>query len=158
LFMDEFNFNEERKLSDVKLAEINGMVKHLFEMRATIEEMEEKVSEKKAELETLKQTIMLVLEAQNMTKLPTEHGLVYTTTKFQVSMPKDPARAAQLRAYFAKRGMEDMLTVNHMTLNSVFNSIVEEKETLGEKIDMKDIIPGVDEPTARQTLAMKKGK
>jgi len=155
---DEFNFFEEKPIDQVSLAELDGMIKNLFEQRKAIEEMEDAVDEKKKIMEALKEKIRGILEAHNKPNYPTQYGTVYTQTKYQVSMPKDPARAAQLRAYFAKRNMEDMLTVNHMTLNSLFNSIVEEKETLGETIDMKNIIPGVDEPTARVVLAMKKGK
>ena len=153
-----FDFNEERKLDEVKLSELNAMTRKLFEMKEEISKMEEAVDAKKAEMENLKQVVLNILDAQNMTKFPSESGLVYSQTKFQVSMPKDPNRAAALRAYFAKRGMEDMLTVNHMTLNSLYNSIVEEKKLAGEAVDMTDIIPGVEEPTARVVLAMKKGK
>lgn len=156
--MENFNFFDEKKPTDISLSEINGMVKELFERKRDIDEHEELVSQKKLAMESLKQKLLQILDSQNMTKLPTEHGLVYKQTKMQVSFPKDPARAAQLRAYFAKRGMEDMLTVNHMTLNSLYNDLVEELEARGETPDLDNIIPGVEKPTARDVLAMKKGK
>ncbi len=155
---NEFNFFEEKPASNVSLSEINSMVKELFSLKAKIEDLEAAADVVKAEKETLSQKILQVLEAQNMTKLPTEHGLVYKQTKMQVSMPKDPGRAAQLRAFFAKNGMEDLLTVNHMTLNSVYNSIIDEMEAQGKTPDLDNLIPGVEKPTARDVLAMKKGK
>lgn len=155
---EEFNFFEEKPLDQVSLAELDAIIKKLFDERKEIEAMEDAVSARKLELESLKERVKGILEANNKPNYPTQYGTVYTQTKYQVSMPKDPSRAAQLRAYFAKRNMEDMLTVNHMALNAFFNSVVEEKKALGESIDMSDILPGVEEPTARVTLAMKKGK
>lgn len=154
----EFNFFEEKALDQISLAELDGMVKRLFDYKKEIESMQDAIDSKQGEMDSLKETIKSVLEAHNKPNYPTQYGMVYTQKKFQVSFPKDPVRAAQLRAYFAKRGMDDLLTVNHMSLNSIFNSIVAEKETLGEEVNLKEIIPGVEEPTARVVLAMKKGK
>lgn len=155
---NEFNFFEDKKESDVSLAEINAMVKSLFELDVKIKGMEDDVAAQKTIKDSIKEKLLEILDAQNLTKFSSEAGLVYKQTKMQVSYPKDPARAAALRAYFARRSMEDMLTVNHMTLNSLYNSIKEELEAQGETPDLDNIIPGVEKPTARDTLAMKKGK
>lgn len=155
---EEFNFFEEQDLTKIQMGEMENLLKLLFDKRKEIEADEDLIKAKNAELDSLKQKVLSILDANGKKNFDSQYGKVYSQTKFQVSMPKDPNRAAALRAYFAKKGMEDVLTVNHMTLNAIFNSIVEEKETLGEAIDLKEILPGVDEPTARVVLAMKKGK
>lgn len=154
---DNFNFSEIRQLEQISLKQISEMVELLFVKRAELEERQKALDEESKELEIVKQKVISILADHNQTEFShKQYGKVYTQTKFQVSMPKDPAKSAALRAYFAKRGMEDMLTVNHMTLNSLYNSIKDEKEANGEPIVLNEIIPGVEEPTARVVLAMKK--
>ena len=153
----DFIFLEETEMDNVSLAKLSEIVEVLFTKRAEIDERQKEIDEESARLDRLKEQVIGILDKHNQKEFShAKYGKVYTQTKYQVTMPRDPDKARQLRAYFAKQGMEDMLTINHMTLNSLYNSIKDEKEARGEEIKLDDIIPGVDEPKARVVLAMKK--
>lgn len=155
--LTEFNFFKESELDDVSLSKLSEIVEVLFTKRAELDEKQKKLDEESALLEKLKGQVISILEKHNQKEFShAKYGKVYTQTKYQVTMPKDPEKSAKLRAYFLERGMEEMLTINHMTLNSLYNSIKEEKEANGQDIDLSEIIPGVDEPKPRVVLSMRK--
>ena len=154
---NEFDFFEEKELDQVSVSELQGMVKTLFEKRAEYEELEKLSKEKSAEVESLKIKVLSIMETHNMTKFPVDGvGTVYTQNKYQVSFPKEPDKAAQLRQYLVDNELAQMLTVNHQTLNSFYKSKVE--EVLANGGSPTDVLPGVGEPQVHVTVAMRKGK
>lgn len=155
--MDNMNFFEEKPLSEVSVAELQAMVKELFEKRKEVEELEEVVKEKNAYVDGLKQKVLSILEAHNQDNFQVSGvGSVYRSTKMQVSYPKDPEQAAKFRQYLIDNGMESMLTLNHQTLNAFYKSKVSEAESQGLPID--NVLPGISEPSVFVTIGMRKGK
>lgn len=155
--MDNMNFFEEKPLTDVSVAELQGLVKELFDKRKEAEDLEDIVKEKNAYVDSLKQKVLSILEAHNQDNFQVPgYGSVYRTNKFQVSMPKEPEKAAKLRQYLIDTGSESMLTVNHQTLNAFYKSKISEAESQG--LPITDVLPGVDEPSVYVTIGMRKGK
>ncbi len=154
--LTEFNFFEESDLDSVSLSKLSEIVEVLFTKRAELDERQKKLDEESALLEKLKGQVISILEKHNQKEFShAKYGKVHLKTMEQVTMPKDPEKAAKLRAYFYERGMADMLTVNYYSLNSLYSSIKEEKMALGQT-DLSEIIPGVDEPKPRVVLSMRK--
>lgn len=155
--MEEINFGfEEKPLDQITIQELDAIVKDMFAKRKQAEELEDQASELNKEVEALKFKVMDILEATGRLNHETPGaGKVYTTTKYQVSYPKDPVESAKFRQYLFDHGMESMLTVNHNSLNAFYKSKLEEA---GEGADPSAVLPGIGNPEARITLSMKKGK
>lgn len=152
----EFEFLQEKELSTTTIQELDAMVKKMFALRDEADELESKAKELKAECEEIKFKVMKVLEATNRSNHETPGaGKVYTQTKYSVTFPKDPEKAAQFRQYVLDNGLDSMLTVNHQTLNSFYK---QELERLGESADPASVFPGVGAPEQHVVLAMKRGK
>jgi hypothetical protein len=155
--MDEMLFGfEEKPLDQITIQELDAIVKEMFQKRAEAEALEDQASELTKEVEALKFKVMNILEATGRLNHETPGaGKVYTTTKYQISYPKDGEEAAKFRQYLIDHGMESMLTMNHQSLNAFFKSKLEEA---GEGADPSKVLPGIGSPEARITLSMKKGK
>lgn len=152
----EFEFLQEKELSATTIQELDAMVKKMFALRDEADELESKAKELKSECEMVKHKVMEILEATNRTNHETPGaGKVYTQTKYQVTFPKEPEKAAQFRQYILDNGLDSMLTVNHQTLNSFYK---QELERLGEAADPSSVLPGVGAPEQHVVLAMKRGK
>lgn len=155
--MEQMNFGfEEKPLDQITIQELDAIVKDMFAKRKQVEDLESQASELNKEVEALKFKVLNILEATGRLNHETPGaGKVYTTTKYQVSYPKDPEDAAKFRQYLVDHGMSSMLTMNHQSLNAFFKSKLEEA---GEGADPSSVLPGIGSPEARITLSMKKGK
>lgn len=155
---DTMNFFEEKELSTTSIADLQHMVKTLSEKRKHYDDEKTKLSALNAEVEELESKILSVLQESNQSKFSVDGiGTVSKVKKYQVSFPKDEENANKLRQFCLEQGYSDKLTVNYQALNSLYNSIKEEKEMRGE-LDFTDVIPGVGEPVVRETLSLRKGK
>lgn len=155
--MEQMNFFEEVPLEQVSISDLQAMVKTMATKRKEYDEQKKIASDINSEIETLEQKILSILEAHNLTKFPVDGiGTVYTSEKFQVSFPKDPDKAAALRAYCYDNGLDTMLTINHNSLNSLYKSKKEELQLAGE-LDFSNVIAGVDEPKVYKTIGFRKG-
>lgn len=156
--MEQFNFFEEKTLTDVSVAELQAMVRLLADYRVLEQEAKDAYSRKAEQVTELEQKVLSVLEAHNMKNFNVDGvGTVYASEKFQVSYPKDPVKAAQFRAFCLSNGFENMLTVNHQTLNSQFKARKEELELQGLLREVSDVFPGVEEPKVYRTIGFRKG-
>lgn len=153
-----FDFLEEKAFSDLKIGELDAIVKSLFDKRQEIEADEEKVSEKKKELEILKVKLLAILEAHGKKGYDSPFGKIEKREEPQVTWPKDPDKAKLTKQWCIEHGFDDSLTMNSRTFNSVYKAELESKKMEDESVDLDSIIPGVEKPTIRETLVMKKGK
>lgn len=156
---DRFDFFPAEEIGEVSLKDLSTMVEQLFTGRAELERKQKLLDEESKQLEILKAKIVGILNDHNQKEFShAGFGKVYTQTKYQVSFPKDPEKAEVLRKYLEERGMTDLLTVNHMTFNATFNAEAEAIAAEHGTVDLNNVFPGVEAPTARVVLAMKKGK
>lgn len=155
--MDEFNFGfEEKSLDQTTIAELDGMVKKCFELRAEYEALKDQSSEKYGEYEAMQAKVQSVLEATGRLKHETPGaGTISMKTQYNVAFPKDSERAAEFRKYLVDNGLDSMLTMNHQSLNAFYKSKLEEA---GEGADPSQVLPGIGAPEQRVTLSMRKGK
>jgi uncharacterized protein (DUF885 family) len=155
--MEDMNFGfEEKPLDQTTIQELDAMVKKCFELRAEYEALKQQASDKHSEYETMQYKVQNILEATGRLNHNTPGaGTISMVTKYQVSFPKDEESARRFRQYLVIHGMENMLTMNHQTLNAFYKSKLEE---LGEGADPARVLPGVGAPEQRVTISMRKGK
>lgn len=156
--MDNMNFFEDAPMKEVTVGELQFLVKAMFEKRAEYEQKSNEAKILSEELETLKSKVLAYLQENNQTSFKVDGvGQVYTSNKYQVTMPKDSENAKKLRDYLlGTEGLEGYLTVNHQSLNSLYKSKVE--EALADGRSISDALPGVSEPQVFTVIAMRKGK
>lgn len=133
-------------------------VKQLWAKKAEVEAMEEQVEQQKAILTALKQEVLKNLETLELEKLNVPGcGTVYRQKQFSVKVPKEPEAKAALFDWIKTNKGEDvlqnMLSINSMTLNSFYKSELEIAKEEGN-IDFK--IAGISEPEVYFQLAMRK--
>lgn len=148
---EQFNFSQHTK--EINLTEFDALCKKLYEQRAVVESMEKSLKDETARLEDLKQKVMAVMNDAGKEKYHVDGlGLLYFQTKRTASMPKDPEKRAKFFSYLRDKGIfEDLITVHSQTLTSFWNQEFEAAQS------PDFAIPGIDEPSARKTLVMKRG-
>ena len=155
--MEDMNFGfSEKPLDQTTIAELDGMVRECFRLRAEYEALKDQASEKNGEYEIMQAKVQSILEATGRLNHSTPGaGTISMVTKYQVSFPKDAEKAAAFRKYLLDNGLDAMLTMNHPSLNAFFKSKLEEA---GESANPSQVLPGIDNPEQRITLSMRKGK
>ncbi len=151
----ELNFFEEKELSAVSISELQGMVRNLASKNIAIDEIESQAKAMRAEADELKQKILSVLAEHNMKSFKVDGvGTVGTINRYSVKWPKDPEHAAKTRQWLIDQGMESMLNLNHMTLNSLYKDQAAQAE--GEGRSPIGVIPGLGEPEVQPILSFRK--
>ena len=155
--MEDMDFGfAEKPLDQTTIAELDGMVKKCFELRAEYESLKEKSSEKYGEYEAMLAKVQSILEATGRLNHSTPGaGTISMKTQYTISFPKDSEKAAEFRKYLVDNGLDSMLTMNHQSLNAFYKSKLEEA---GEGADPSQVLPGIGVPEQRITLSMRKGK
>lgn len=148
---EEFNFDAHHK--ELNLKEFEALCTEMFEQRRKVEELEKQAKEASTILEELKTKVGAIMSEVGKEKYHVEgQGLIYFQNKRTASMPKDPAKRAEFFQYLKDKGIfEDLITVHSQTLTSFWNQEFEASQSPDFKI------PGIDEPSARKTLSMKRG-
>ena len=129
----------------------------VFEQRAKVDERKALLKEEQEKLDELEAKILATMEELDEDKVHVAgYGLLYTTTRFTVRVPKELADKRQLFEHFRERGIfDEMVSVASPTLNSYYKTEMEAAIAKGD-VDFK--IPGVGEPTHIKTLSVRKGK
>jgi hypothetical protein len=155
--MEDMNFGfSEKPLDQTTIAELDGMVRECFRLRAEYEALKDQASEKNGEYETMQAKVQSILEATGRLNHSTPGaGTISMVTKYQVSFPKDEENASKFRQYLIDNGMESYLIMNYQTLNGLYKS---KKDELGDGADPTKVLPGIETPEARVTVSMRKGK
>lgn len=149
----EFDFNAHEPKKNVDLVAFDTLCREIFLQKRRVEDAEEVVSKANAELERLKAEAMKIMKDSGKEKFFVEGmGTIYIHNRYSVTVPKEPSRRQEFFNYLKDKGVfEDIITVNHQTLNSYWK---QEWETAGSSPDFE--IPGVGQPTLFQTVATRK--
>jgi len=147
---------EEPKES-IDLVAFDTLCRDLWDARDEAEIAEQHFKEKSARCEALKAKVQAYMDDAGMEKYHcASRGLVYTTQRMSVTVPKDDDRRAQFFAYLRDKGVfENLITVNFQTLNALYKAEFEAAVAAGLP-DYK--MPGIGEPSFAKTLTMRRGK
>lgn len=149
---EEFDFGAHEK-KEVNLTEFDGLCRAIFAQRSVVEAKELELKKETERLEELKTKALKILKDAGKEKFLVEgQGTLYIHNRYTVSTPKDPEERKKFFGYLRAKGVfEDLITVNHQTLNSFWK---EEREASNNDPDFT--IPGIGEPTLFQTVALRK--
>lgn len=143
----------------VDTAQLDALCK---KMQSDWDAYEKLHNEAKALKEIYEETEHKVLQTLKAAKKSKYHvdglGTVSIRNTYQVTTPKTMAAKEKLFKYLANRGKEvyyAYLTVNSQSLNSFYNKELELAKEAGAG---NFSIPGIDEPTHRETIAFRKEK
>lgn len=154
---EQFNFAEEKPMTELTINEFKAICKNLFDIRTEFEEIERIYKVKSKELEDAKYKVLAYMEEY---KLPSFEvpgmGTIGTRNTFQVKMPQETDKREILLAYIRESGLENTLTINHNTLNKLYNDKRKEVEEQGGSLE--GLIPGLDDPRVHTILTIRKGK
>lgn len=137
------------------LGEVKDRVQELFAFQAEVKALEDALDVKKKQLEDMKAKLLGALEEGGIDsyKVP-GLGMIGVRNNFSVTMPKDPDERVKFISYLEGRGLKDLLTVNHQTLNAFY------KEQLDQAVAEENAdfaVPGLGEPKHYKTLYLRKG-
>lgn len=136
-------------------ADLKLITKEAADLKTEIARLDGQLKVAKEKFEKIADTIKKTLDLMEMDSMRAHGYLFYKENKTSVSMPKDPASKKELFDYLESKGIFlETVSVNSMTLNSLYKSLAE--DAAGEGIlDFK--LPGVDEPVNYVNLKMRKG-
>lgn len=141
-------------LSAVTIQELEVKIKLYQEQKDKVEQAEAEVERLKKEMNNTGQWLQEFMTQHNKTSYKSCYGNLVLTTKFSVSMPKEPEKRDALFGYLKEKGIYDtMITINHQTLNSYYK---EEMEAHLNKGELDFTLPGVSEPSAHRTISLRR--
>lgn len=151
------DWNKVSPATDISTAYLDNLVKQMQEQYAEYEAAKKHAA---GLLETYNETEAKVLETLRLAgkkKYFVEGlGTVSIRTKFQVTTPKSLEAKQAFFKFLAEKGEAvyyGILSVNSQTLNSFYNAELKAAQEVGAG---NFSIPGIDEPTHRDTIAFTK--
>lgn len=118
-----------------EIAELDGQAEG---MKLTLKALNEQIAEKERK-------VMAMLEQAELKTFKGSRGSMTIASRWGVKMPKEPEVKEALKAYCEERGIWDNLwTINHQTLNSMFKQAMEAATEAGEMIDIPGLNPVED--------------
>jgi len=145
-------------MSEVSITELESTITALTEARKDYDMAKTIASEKNKVVDELEIKLIEMLEAVGKDVYVGNSARVTVVSKLQVTTPKSPEDKQKFFEWLkSKHGEETMwayATVNHNSLNSLYNKEVEEAQLRGSLANVE----GIEAPTLRKTLQVRVGK
>lgn len=142
---------------DTTLQQMDELGQHLAALMRVKEEAQAVLDDASGKVEEQKKKLLAYLKHFNREKFEIPGvGTFYVRQQFSVKTPKSPEdRDAFFNYLKAKGAFDDMITVNHATLNAYYNAELDAAQQTGIE-NFK--IPGLGDPTLYETINMRKAK
>lgn len=122
----------------------------LYAQNRKVKTMQEAVDEESKILNQLKTKVMNYMEEYEKEKYSSNEGTLSIQNKFSVQVPKDPENKTRFFEWLRTKGIFDTtITVHSATLNSLYNSMLEESG------DPDFEIPGIGKGTHYKILSVR---
>lgn len=146
-------FSKEEVKSSVTLEEMELLGKKILEGRAAVDGWADKKKEAEAEVVKYEQKMLEILHETSRTNFPLADGTsIYINRRLSFTVPKTPEQRAEFFNYLRDKGVFDnMITVNHQTLNSYCKAEFEAATGRGELAS----IPGIAPPTEFESIGVR---
>lgn len=136
--------------AEISVDMIDSAIKEMKELREVYDSKKKESNEAYEAYEEAKEKVLSILKAAKKTKYHVDGvGTAYTTKKYIVSTPKTNEDKKKLFEYIKEKHGPDtlmgMVSINHQTLNSFYNSEAEANETKGKDFALPGIAPAVAE-------------
>ena len=141
----------------VTVAELDGLVKQIFDKRVEIEAADLVSTGLNKELLALKAKAVLYLKDLGRENFSSPHGTVSINQKWRVNLPSTDGDKAALFEWLRERGIFDKYaTVNSNSLNSLYMAEWEAAKQAGE--GMTFAMPGIGEARLFEDLGIRKAR
>lgn len=139
---------------ELTVDQLRSEVEELKRLQEITNQAEEVFDQAKAKVDAKKMQILDCLERNGLEnfKVPGV-GQVYTRTEFFVKQPQSAEAEAEFNSWLQTNGYDHLRKVNTNTLKSFYREQLEVAAEKGEIV----FIPGLELPTTRKTLTMRKG-
>lgn len=154
---EAMNWDDEVIPDDTSIAEMDQIGQDLAALEAVKDEAKKVLEDATKKVEAQKKKLLAYLKHFNREKFEVPGvGTFYIRSQFSVKTPKSPESREAFFSYLKNKGaFDDLITVNHATLNAFYNAELEAARESGVE-DFK--IPGLDDPTLYETVNMRKAK
>lgn len=151
----ENDFGIEQSSEPVEApADLQVITKEAAELKEEIAKLEADVKSKKEKFGKLSGTILKTLELMEIDSVRAHGFLFFKELKSSVTTPKTPEDKKELFDFLQEKGIFlEMVSINSMTLNSLYKSLADEAAKEGV-LDFK--MPGVPEPTTYTNLKLRR--
>lgn len=155
--MSEMNWDQEVIPDNTSIAEMDQIGADLAALMKVKDEAMAVVDEATKKVEAQKKKLLAYLKHFNREKFEVPGlGTFYIRSQFSVKTPKSPEAREAFFNYLKQKGaFDDMITVNHQTLNAYYNAELDAAQQAGVE-NFK--IPGLDDPSLYETITMRKAK
>lgn len=142
------------EMTGVTIQQLEQKIKLYHEQKDAVEQAEAEVERRKKEMDNTGAWLQSFMDENQKTSYKSTWGTLVLTTRYSVGMPKDPQKRTEFFSYLRDKGLfENMITVNHQTLNSYYK---QEMEAALDKGDIDFKVPGIEEPSAHKTITLRK--
>ncbi len=144
------NWFDDEDLTPIDVPEFEKLCSQMYHQHRKIKEMEECVKDHNSILNKMKAKVMAYMEDFAKNKYSSNEGTISIQDKFSVQVPKDEEKKQQFFDWLKEKGIFDgTITVHSATLNSLYNSMLEESG------DPDFEIPGVGKGTHYKILSIR---
>lgn len=127
------------------LKELDQLITEISELDGQAEGMKIALKNVNEQIADKERKVMAMLEQADLKSFKGSRGTMTIVSRWGVKMPKDPDVKEALKKYCEDRGIWDnMWTINHQTLNSMFKQAMDEATAAGEMIDIPGLNPVED--------------
>lgn len=142
----------------VTVDQLMAVAEELASARSTYETLKATASEAESKVAAAEEKLVKLLEAAGLNKFHAAGvGTISLVTKMSVTTPKGHDDKEKffnfLKEKYGKEGLYTYATVNHNSLNSLYNQLLEESAE-----PATFVIPGISAPTARTSLRLTRSK
>lgn len=135
---------------EISVPEFEQLCATLYAQNRKVKEMQAAVDSETTTLTKLKAKVMAYMEDYEKEKYSSNEGTLSIQNKFSVQVPKDPESKGRFFEWLRAKGIFDAtITVHSATLNSLYNSMLEESG------DPDFEIPGVGKGTHYKILSVR---
>lgn len=146
-------YSTEEKKSSVTLEEIEALGKKIVAARAEVDRVADIKKELEQNVLDLELKMLEILHETGRTNFPLADGTsVYINRRLSFTIPKTPESKVEFFNYLRSKGVfENLITVNHQTLNSFCKAETEAALARGELPS----IPGIAPPTEYESIGVR---
>lgn len=158
----EFNAQESVASSEIdwtKLttAEFEEFCESIKKQRDVVDEISKQKKDEEQKLAQLEDQMIAALAALGRDNYQSKVGTFYLSHRTSVKVPKTPEAREAFFTYLKDKGVfENLITVNSQTLNSFYKEEFAAAQAEGRGLEFE--IPGLDEPTIKESLGFRKAK
>lgn len=143
---------------EVSIRDLEDTITKLADARQDYDLAKTIAAEKNKVVEELEGKLIEMLEQAGKDVYVGDRARVTVVSKLQVTTPKSPEDKQKFFEWLKNKHGEEAMwayaTVNHNSLNSLYNKEVEEAQVKGSLA----MVDGIEPPTVRKTLQVRAGK